>query len=588
MRFVPKQPEAAVPKIAIIADPHLHDMSFHPDEAGGDLRSVRTVADTVTSTRIFNEGSFAFRAALKDIADRGISLVVIAGDLLDDGQVFNRDAAVSLLREYSTHHGMRFFATPGNHDLFAMPGRHMSKRFLNPDGTHFLLTSDKDIPRGRSNRRIITDAAFCDGYEAALSGMRDLGYFRSETDVHWESPFGCHDALDGRTYDVQSDDGLTKAVMIDASYLVEPVEGLWLLSLDANVYKPKNGQEPGFRDMSEIGWNAVLESKPFLLSWIEDVVRRASASGKHLLVFSHYPVIGPLSTTLDDEIQLFGKTSFARRMPHSAVADAFLHAGVKVHFSGHWHVNETSALHRDNTFLINIAVPSPAAFPAAYKIAEFEGKFLSIETIPLHDASGFDSAFELYAVEAKRTAQDYGGIFGAGSYQEFLSRHLSQLVYRRYLPREWPDDFAFTAQRLSVGDLFDLAEGREMPTTADRDESNAHTQERGKGRGAAVMRLPFLEMVADWYRIRKGRRLALDEIADERIEIYQALISRYAAKSWGPTTLQFRIAGLTRMLQQYLAGPPSKDFVIDLVTGEIVDLSPPYFGRTDLRQTGRG
>jgi 3',5'-cyclic AMP phosphodiesterase CpdA len=47
---------------------------------------VRTLADTMISTRVFNEGGPAFRAVLDDIVARGIRLVVIAGDLTDDGQ----------------------------------------------------------------------------------------------------------------------------------------------------------------------------------------------------------------------------------------------------------------------------------------------------------------------------------------------------------------------------------------------------------------------------------------------------------------------------------------------------------------------
>lgn len=567
---------AMLPEIAIIADPHFHDTSFRSPGAREDFASVRTLADTVASTRVFNESGPALRAALDDVAARHIRLVVIVGDLLDDGQAFNRTAALALLQDYTTRYGMRFFATPGNHDLFALAGRHMGKRFLNADGTHILVTSDRDAPRGRSAGRIVTEVAFCDGYVAALPDMAQLGYFRRDADLLWESPFDTSDALEDRTYEVRSDDGLTQARMVDASYLVEPVEGLWILSLDANVYKPRSGGEEGFIDRSEAGWNAVLTDKPFLLSWAGDVARRAAALGKRLLVFSHYPVIGPLNTTLDDEVRLFGRTTFARRMPRPAVAEAFAEAGIGVHFSGHWHVNETALLRRGGDFLVNVAVPSLTAFPAAYKIATFEEESLSIETIPLRDVPGFDAAFQAYGVEARRRGADFGGILRTLSYPDFLSRHLAQLVRHRYLPREWPEDFADAVLRLTVGDLFGLA------------GADAGTGTHSRALSDDVLSLPFIDMVADWYRLRKGRHLALDEIPDNRLAAYRALMSRYAAGSWEPTTIQFRLAGFLRMLGQYLASPPSRDFTVDLETGEIRDGASAYFGRTDLRQTGRG
>ncbi|EIM26302.1 metallophosphoesterase family protein [Microvirga lotononidis] len=585
------------PKIAIIADPHFHDTTFQPPGVREDFASVRTLADTVASTRVFNESGHTLRAVLDDVAARRIRLVVIVGDLLDDGQVFNRTAGMSLLREYTKRYGMRFFATPGNHDLFGLVGRHMGKRFLDADGAHVLVTSDKDHPCEGSVSRIVAQAAFCDGYASALPDMAELGYFRHEADILWESPFGTSDALETRHYAVRSVDGLTETRMIDASYLVEPSEGLWILSLDANVYKPLDDERADFVDRSEAGWNAVLEDKPFLLSWVRDVALRAKTLNKRLLVFSHYPVIGPLNATLEDEVRLFGETTFSRRMPAPAVAEAVQDAGIRVHFSGHWHVNDTAVSRSDQAFLINVAVPSLTAFPAAYKIAAFEREEMSITTIPLRDAPGFDAAFRAYAIESAHTGMDVGDILRAPTYPDFLNSHLAHLVRRRYLPREWREDFASAVSHFTIRDLFRLAE-----TEGDLPVAHLATASRGSPRpiGDAVVMsslepepgdihsLPFFELVVDWYRLRKGKELALEHIPRERLAVYRALVSRYAARSWESGSLQSDLAAFMSMLGQYLASPPSKDFAIDLTTGEIRDAKPSYFGRTDLRQTGRG
>ena len=53
--------------LAILADPHFHDVDFDPDGEGGGRLAMRTLVDTTESTRIFNESGPAFRAALDDV-----------------------------------------------------------------------------------------------------------------------------------------------------------------------------------------------------------------------------------------------------------------------------------------------------------------------------------------------------------------------------------------------------------------------------------------------------------------------------------------------------------------------------------------
>lgn len=66
-------------RIAFIADAHIQDVVGHPE-------LVRSMEVQVQSTRLFNENYFALIAALEDVVKRGISLVVLPGDLTDDGQ----------------------------------------------------------------------------------------------------------------------------------------------------------------------------------------------------------------------------------------------------------------------------------------------------------------------------------------------------------------------------------------------------------------------------------------------------------------------------------------------------------------------
>jgi 3',5'-cyclic AMP phosphodiesterase CpdA len=542
-------------RLAILADPHFHDIDFDPEGAGRPHSALRTLADSTESTRVFNESGAALRAALDDIVARGIALVVIVGDLTDDGQVFNWRAVNALLDVYRAR-GLRFFATPGNHDLFAMSGRHHAKRFLRPDGNSLLVASDPAV-----GADIVTEEMFCPGYSDALPLMRDLGYAPDAADLHWETPFGSDPHWASRIYEAMSPDGGTVAPMVDASYLVEPVDGLWLLSLDANVYRPNDRADvaagaPRIRDCTDIGWNATLAAKPHLVAWIADVARRARALGKMLIPFSHYPVVDPLNGSGADEQRLLGDTGFVRRMPQPMVAAALGQTGIGVHFSGHWHINNTAS-HRDaGGHVVNIAVPSLVAFPAAFKIATVTPDNMSIETMPLRHFPGYDAAFSGYAAEGRRTGLDATPMLAGPDYGAFLDAHLHALVRHRYLPQEWPADLARLVPRLSISDLHGLAQ-REAIDVGMFEPSAPLSADQAS----------LLDLVVDWYAIRKGSDLA--EVTPQRLASYRAMIHAYQSRQWPDGSLQARLATLLAILQRYLDRPLSDSFTIDLRTGAI-------------------
>lgn len=570
-------------KIAVIADPHFHDINYRQGVGVGDGVAIRTLADTVASTRVFNESYHATRALLDDIVRRGISLVVVAGDLTDDGQQSTMAAATALLDDYSRRFGLRFVATPGNHDLYAIDGRHQSKRFLNADGSHTLVTSDPAMGQGDSVERIVSDEMYCGGYGTAIPALGAFGFFRRDGDLHWECPFGTDDRLEARTFEIVSADGQTVRRMIDASFLVEPVEGLWLLSIDANVFEPRNGDldptlEKSYLDSTDAGWNSMLRNKGFVLDWMADVAARAKASGKRLIAFSHYPIIDPLNGTSTDEAKLLNDTSFLRRTPNPEVSRVAAASGIKIHFSGHLHINDTAVFRDGDDFLVNIAVPSMVGFPPAYKIVDIGGAQLDVETVTIADVPGYDAAFPYYRIEAARDGVS-AAVTEAMSHADFLSRHLAEMVRHRYLPKEWPQDLARLVPQLSLGDLDAFA-----ATSRPLNVEDAGIIIIGREQNGALAALPFFEVVVDWYRLRKGREIALDFIDANRIAAYRQTAQRYAAGSWPRGSVQDRLSSFMRMMMDWLDSQPSRDFSIDLATGEVS--SGNHLGRTVRRQTG--
>jgi hypothetical protein len=206
-------------------------------------------------------------------------------------------------------------------------------------------------------------------------------------------------------------------------------------------------------------------------------------------------------------------------------------------------------------------LPSTVAFPPGYKIAGFEGGELVVDTGALDAAAGHDRAFAANRRELARTGGGHRELAEAASLGEFLSRHVAALAADRYLPREWPPAMAARARMICVGDLARVA-------------------------GAAdTSPLPFAVLVADWYRLRKGRELAHRHIPAARLARYRDLAAAFSGRAWPEASAEAWIAGFLRMLASYLDGPPSGDFAIDLATGE-VRARRGYRGRTERRQTG--
>src|SRR5256885_9885260 len=83
--------------VAFMADVHFQDVygdlknsSFKGvPTANGMFATIRTMYAQLTSTRLFNENYFAFRAALDDSLAKGVKLVAFPGDFSDDGQPLN-------------------------------------------------------------------------------------------------------------------------------------------------------------------------------------------------------------------------------------------------------------------------------------------------------------------------------------------------------------------------------------------------------------------------------------------------------------------------------------------------------------------
>ena len=515
-------------RIAVLSDPHLHDVRF--GSADAEPLFVRSLSDSLHSTRIFNESEAAFRASLDAVAAEGIKLCIIVGDLTDDGQPANWRAVSDLLTDYNRRHGIRFFATPGNHDQWSMTGKPLAKNFVDPTG-NVAAFAGQGKPGSKGAHRC--PGMHMVGYDEMLSYAGQFGYRPNSSDLHWETPFGTSPEMADRRARITTHGG-DSALISDMSYLVEPVEGLWLLSIDANVYLPDG--DSGYVDCSKEGWNTTLRHKPYLLDWMRDVARRARAENKRLIAFSHYPAADVFHGLAAEFETLPGSRAGARRMPTPDVTDAIAATGIPLHFSGHWHVDATAAANG----MVNISVPSTVAYPAGWKCLEIGDEGTQIADRALPDAPGFDAWFARYAAEADRTGQERS-VLSAVDYRQFLDRHFRAIVLQRRLPEDWPLQMQAMADRMR------------LPELATR-LSLSH---------AAPPDIALADIFVDWYRLREAGGGAAAGVSKERRALYAALARSCAGKAYPEGSDVAILSVFLRTLGILLAGDSAKRAALD-------------------------
>jgi 3',5'-cyclic AMP phosphodiesterase CpdA len=467
-------------RIAVLSDPHLHDVEF-----GGAGPLVRSLAETIHSTRVFNESAAALRQVLDDVAAAKPDLCLIVGDLTDDGQPASWAAVAAVLAGYRRTHGTRFFATPGNHDQWALAGKPLSKEVVDAGGKVATVAGEP-----APGADLVPDMRMV-GYAGSLSHAAAFGYCRDPADLHWETPFGTSDRIADR-----SPGGLP-----DLSYLVEPLPGLWLLSIDANVYRPEGD---GFADRSKDGWTATLTEKPHLLPWMTDVAARAQRSGKRLVAFSHYPAADIFSGSVAALDGLDAQRAGRRAMPGMAEMAALADTGIGLHFSGHFHVDATAA--DPSGRLVNVAVPSTVAFPAGWKLLDLDRADTRITTRTLGSAPGFDRWHDRYRAEVARRGDPLPPVIGAPDYGAFLDRHFAAMTLDRRLDEDWPPLMRDLVLTRRLSDLPGLPDAEPLPMT---------------------------EVFTDWYRLRETGGGSLARVSEARRALYLRLAAEHGRTGAG-------------------------------------------------------
>lgn len=587
-----KVPDSHDIQIAFLADVHLQDIYgklednaypgvFNPHS--GKYTLARTMEAQLHSTRLFNENYFAFLAALDDVVKRGVKYVVLPGDFSDDGQPLNVRGFKQILDAYTENHGLVFISSTGNHDPvrpFAMEAGKTD--FLGEGGKEQAIVSAADLfkPQGpEALPAIITSDLRNMGYREIIEMLGNYGFFPKEEDLYWETPFstyGYDDYEFDKAMEQASFENRSYAIppfnspVPDVSYLVEPSSGLWFLALDANVYIPRDAaasepDNPLNYNGASVGYNQVMTHKKHLIAWLGKVTADADRLGKTLIVFSHYPMVDFNDDASESIEKLLGQGKMQlSRVPAEDVAQAFAGAGIKIHFGGHMHINDTGVrTTKEGSILVNIQVPSLAAYIPAYKLLTVKNRHLmEIQTIVLDSVPRFNELFPLYEMEhAWLTRAGSTGIWNsdvllAKSYRDLTQWHLKELVRLRFLPTDWPEDLKEFLMNSTGKDLLLHAQ---WPKQAILDSADF---ENWTG----------FDLVYDFYRLRSADRLALQDIGPERIAQYRLIFNAWQAiPADGPLNRQLK--ALSDIFDHFLSGKPADHFQVNLDENTMTDLS---------------
>lgn len=638
-------------QIAFLPDVHFHDV--HAEFKDGSFKglksesteqpaTIRTMAAQLQSTRLFNENYFALRAALDDLVRRNVKLVVLPGDFSDDGQTIHIRGLKQILQQYSTTYGLQFLLTLGNHDPvrpYAQPAGKTD--YLGSDGTPQAIFSPGSVPCVSKQKAVIcTEEVKELGYAELLTQLSGFGFYPKVNDLYWETPYSSYSNqnysyvaalaeadLANRQFEIcrQGAGGAYKKPgydhcqsIADASYLVEPVKGLWLLAIDANVYKPKadyqgkGNEAAAYEGSGNAGYNAMFDYKPHVMQWVKQVAERAKAQGKTLITFSHYPMIEFYQRQTEHIAGLLGEgRGQLSRSPKQLTSHRLADLGVQLHIGGHMHLNNTAVVHSDSGHsLVNIQAPSLAAYVPAYKLLTLTSKDqVKVQTIVLEQVPGFDTLFSHYQHEWQQLKQQNKAVWDASilqakTYRDFANGHLRELTRLRFLPNDWPDELRQLLLTLNGEQMLVLSQLNSSVTLQEFSPvklqqlsqslqwQNAKQKAKAQATSAGI-KLDDLakwtgsDLVLDFYRLQNAGELALADITAERLKEYGFFTSVLSAensaqatteldKNWTQWTLpqycHYKFARLFQIIDGFLQGPPNGDFMLNMQTGQLTSM----------------
>jgi 3',5'-cyclic AMP phosphodiesterase CpdA len=275
----------------VIADPHVFDTSL--GTSGKAFEAY--IAD---DRKLVKEAPEILDSAITSVKGLKDIIVLMPGDLTKDGEKSSHELAASYLAQLKAA-GKKVYVVPGNHDIL----NGLSVKYVG-DGT-------ERVPN-------ITADQFAQIY----------------------ADYGFKDAL-------QRDPN-------SLSYVAEPQPGLWLLALDACLYK-----------QNVEGKESVTDGKfsPQTLAWIENVLGQAAKENKAVVVMMHHNIMEHYPS----QEKNYGAWIVD---DYEQVAKLFANYNARLVFTGHFHAQDiTEKKYDDNgKYVFDIETGSLVTYPCPIRV----------------------------------------------------------------------------------------------------------------------------------------------------------------------------------------------------------------------------
>ena len=291
---------------AVISDTHIYDSSL--GSSGAAFEKVMN-----SDQKLLLNSIDLLDYAIRDIIASGVRFVLISGDLTKDGELINHRILANKLRRFNNA-GINVYVVPGNHDI----------------NNHSAFSYEGD---NTASVPSINADDFAEIY----------------------ADFGFNTAL------MRDDNSL--------SYVVEPIEGLWLLCIDSCRYR-ENAP-----DKKEIVSGKISQKTA---DWIAAVLQAAAGQNKAVMAMLHHGIVEHWKGQ-------------ARLHPDYLINDyagfgKFLASwNVRLAFTGHYHAQDISLAQFGDKHIYDIQTGSLVTTPCPIRYINIQDNVMQIRTETIAD-----------------------------------------------------------------------------------------------------------------------------------------------------------------------------------------------------------
>ena len=307
----------------VFSDPHLYSI-----ELGTGTKLFEEYLNSDRKMLALSEEILSKAAQI--VIDSAPKFLIIPGDMTKDGELLNHQLMTKYLSKIENS-GIPVYVIPGNHDI------------NNPHAFSYSDTAKIRVPT-------ISPVEFEDIY----------------------SDFGYNEAMYRDTASL--------------SYIAQPVEGLWILGIDACYY------ENNFKENYPQTGGRIRAST---MQWIEERMKEARRRDISVIAMMHHG----LTEHFRDQKAHYPEYVVYN---HREVSSYFAKWGIELCFTGHFHANDITRADTDNGSIYDIETGSLVTYPSPLRTVQIKDnnahiRSIFIERIPSH--KNFSSYAREYAAD---------------------------------------------------------------------------------------------------------------------------------------------------------------------------------------------